>query len=170
MVLSDEEEDLVSEDPTKQGRMEETENKGVEEEYPEVEYHFDQTLLRSIIEEIDLGKGFILQQLTPTKVTQGEEQCQESFEAQLSVLNAVKILTDASKERVNTYTRRRSTDSSRDSTAGGLFSAAEEVQGKKQISTDEKVAQKLNDKEMARAAAREEQERIDFENALELKK
>ncbi|GKA92670.1 hypothetical protein Tco_0814595 [Tanacetum coccineum] len=46
---------------------------------------------------------------------------------------------------------------------------AEEVQGKEQISTDEKVAHKLNDKEMARAAAREEQERIDFEKALEVR-
>ncbi|GJY83776.1 hypothetical protein Tco_0497152 [Tanacetum coccineum] len=35
-------------------------------------------------------------------------------------------------------------------TAGGLFSTAEEVQGKEQISTDEKVARKLNDEEMAR--------------------
>ncbi|GJV34338.1 hypothetical protein Tco_1394738 [Tanacetum coccineum] len=167
MVISDDEEDLVSEDTSKQGRMTET-------EYEEVEIDLNQTdddlQRRSIIEEIDLGKGFTLQQLTPTKVTQGEEQCQESSEAQLSVLSAAKILADASRERVKTYTRRRSTDSSRDSTVGGLFSTAEEVQGKEQISTDEKVAQKLNDKEMARAAAREEQERIDFEKALELQK
>ncbi|GJW35643.1 hypothetical protein Tco_0058563 [Tanacetum coccineum] len=88
----------------------------------------------------------------------------------LEEIDLAKILADASRERVKTYTRRRSTDSSRDSTAGGLFSTAEEVQGKEQISTNEKVAQKLNDKEMARAAAREEQERIDFEKALELQK
>ncbi|GJS09277.1 hypothetical protein Tco_0366073 [Tanacetum coccineum] len=37
---------------------------------------------------------------------------------------------------------------------------------KEQITTDEKVAQNLNDEEMARAAAREEQERTDFEKAL----
>ncbi|GKB98519.1 hypothetical protein Tco_0984656 [Tanacetum coccineum] len=96
-------------------------------------------------------EGFSLQQFTPTKVTQGEEPCQESSEAQLSVLSAAKILTDASREKVKTYTRRRSTNSSKDSTSGGLFSTAEEVQGKEQISTDKK--------EMARAAAREEQER-----------
>ncbi|GJW38915.1 hypothetical protein Tco_0064760 [Tanacetum coccineum] len=108
----------------------------------------------------------LVKKFTPTKVTQGKEQCQESSKAQLSVLNAAKILADASKEKVKTYTRRRSTDSSRDNTAGGLFSTAEEVQGKEQISTDEKVAQKLNDKEMAR----EEQERVDFEKALELQK
>ncbi|GJW88214.1 hypothetical protein Tco_0163554 [Tanacetum coccineum] len=104
MIISDDEEDLVSEDTSKQGRITEIEN-----------------------------EGFTLQQFTPTKVTQGEEQCQESFEAQLSVLIAAKILA---------------------------------IQGKEQISTDEKVAQKLDDEEMAR----EEQERIDFEKALELQK
>ncbi|GKA73374.1 hypothetical protein Tco_0779676 [Tanacetum coccineum] len=103
MVISDNEEDLVSEDTSKHVRMTETE----------------------------------YEELTPTKVTQGEEQCQESSKAQLSILSAAKILTDASRER---------------------------------ISTDEKVAQKLNDKEMARAAAREEHERINFETALELQK
>ncbi|GJS97845.1 hypothetical protein Tco_0804813 [Tanacetum coccineum] len=65
MVISDEEEDLVSEDTSKQGRMTETEY-----------------------------EGFTLQQFTPTKVTQ-----------------------DASREKIKTYTR-KSTDSSRDSTAG----------------------------------------------------
>ncbi|GJU13929.1 hypothetical protein Tco_1136325, partial [Tanacetum coccineum] len=52
---------------------------------------------------------------------------------------------------------RRSTVTSRDSTAGGLFSTAEEI-----LSTDERIAQKLNEEEMAKAAAREEHERIDF--------
>ncbi|GKG59168.1 hypothetical protein Tco_0602877, partial [Tanacetum coccineum] len=81
------------------------------------------------------------------------------------------ILTDASKERVTTYNRRRrSTDSSRDSTAGGLFSTVEEIQGKNQISTDEEIAQKLNEEEMVKATAREEQKRMDFEKALELQK
>ncbi|GJX36804.1 hypothetical protein Tco_0248361 [Tanacetum coccineum] len=155
---------MSSQEQPSQGRM-------TEMEYEEVEIDLSQTdddlQMRSIIEEIYLGKGFTLQQLTPTKVTQGEEQCQESSEAQLSILSAAKILADAFRERVKTYTKRRSTDSSRDSTARGLFSTAEEVQGKEQISTDEKVAQKLNDKEMTRAAAREKQERIDFEKALE---
>ncbi|GKE91928.1 hypothetical protein Tco_1573023, partial [Tanacetum coccineum] len=77
MVIFDDEDDLVSEDTSKQGRMTET-------KYEEV--------------EIDL--------------------------------NQTKILADASRERVKTYTRRRSTDSSRDSTVGGLFSTAEEVQEK----------------------------------------
>ncbi|GJS23522.1 hypothetical protein Tco_0452154 [Tanacetum coccineum] len=43
-------------------------------------------------------------------------------------IDLAKILADASRERVKTYTRRRSTDNSRDSTTGGLFSTAEEVQ------------------------------------------
>ncbi|GJT59249.1 hypothetical protein Tco_1002782 [Tanacetum coccineum] len=54
-------------------------------------------------------------------------------------INLAKILADASREKVKTYTRRRSTDSSRDSTTGGLFSTTEEVQGKEEISTDEKL-------------------------------
>ncbi|GKD25835.1 hypothetical protein Tco_1232049, partial [Tanacetum coccineum] len=85
-------------------------------------------------------EGFTLQQFTPTKVTQGEEQCQESSKAQLSVLSAAKILADASREKVKTYTRRRITDSSRDSTAGGLFSTAEEVKVRyyKKISNSQK--------------------------------
>ncbi|GJV01977.1 hypothetical protein Tco_1335546 [Tanacetum coccineum] len=70
MVISDEEEVLVSDDPFKQGRMEEAEDADV------------------------------------------EVQCQETFEAELSVLSAAKILTETSKERVKTYNRRRSTDSS----------------------------------------------------------
>ncbi|GKF07804.1 hypothetical protein Tco_0042028 [Tanacetum coccineum] len=68
------------------------------------------------------------------RVSQREEQSQESFEVQLDILN---------------------------STVGGLFSTAEEV-----LSTDERIAQKLNEEEMAKAVAREEHERIDFEKAL----
>ncbi|GJW07119.1 hypothetical protein Tco_1569542 [Tanacetum coccineum] len=148
MVISDDEEDLVLEDPSNQGRMTKT-------EYEEVEYELDQT--------------DTLQQITPTKVSQGEEQSQESSEVQLDVLSAAKILADASRERVKTYKsytrRRRSTISLRDSTAGGLFSTTEEI-----LSTDERIAQKLNEEEMAKAVAREDQERIDFEKALELQK
>ncbi|GKA41728.1 hypothetical protein Tco_0734388 [Tanacetum coccineum] len=72
-----------------------------------------------------------LLQITPTKVSQGKEQSQESSEVQLDVLTAAKILTDASREKVKTYKsytrKRRSTVSLRDSTAGGLFSIAEEI-------------------------------------------
>ncbi|GJT26541.1 ribonuclease H-like domain-containing protein [Tanacetum coccineum] len=77
--------------------------------------------------------------ITPTKVSQGEEQSQESSEVQLDVLGAAKILADASRERVKTYKsytrRRRSIVSSRDSTTGGLFSTAEEI-----LSSDERIA------------------------------
>ncbi|GJX99430.1 hypothetical protein Tco_0356449 [Tanacetum coccineum] len=143
-------------------------------EYEGVEIDLNQTdddlQRRSIIKEIDLGRGFTLQQLTPIKVKQGYEQSQESFKAQLGFLSATKILAGASRERVKTYTRRRSTDNLRDSTAGGLFSTAKGVQGKEHISTDKKIAQKLNDEEMVRAAAREKQERTDFKKALELQK
>ncbi|GJX34449.1 hypothetical protein Tco_0246006, partial [Tanacetum coccineum] len=156
MVISDDEEDIVSEDPSKQGRMTETEYKDVdvETEYEEVEYELDQT--------------DTFQQITPTKVSQGKEQSQESSEVQLDVLSAAKILADASRERVKTYksyTKKRSTVSSRDSTAGGLFSTAKEI-----LSIDERIAQKLNEEEMAKAVAREEHERIDFEKDLELQK
>ncbi|GKF21365.1 hypothetical protein Tco_0070003 [Tanacetum coccineum] len=97
MVILDDEEDLVLEDPSKQGRMTETEydDIDIETEYEEVEYELDQT----------------------------------------------------------------------DSTVGGLFSTVEEI-----LSIDERIAQKLNEEEMVKAAAREEQERIDFEKALELQK
>ncbi|GJZ31054.1 hypothetical protein Tco_0576101 [Tanacetum coccineum] len=149
MVISDDEEDLVSEDPSKQGRMIEIEYEDVdvETEYKEVEYELDQT--------------DTFQQITPTKVSQGEEQSHKSSEVRLDVLSAAKILADVSRERVKTYKsytrKRRSTVSSRDSTVGGLFSTAEEI-----LSTDERIAHKLNKEEMAKAAAREEQERIDF--------
>ncbi|GKA27693.1 ribonuclease H-like domain-containing protein [Tanacetum coccineum] len=101
VVISDEEEDLVLEDSSKQGRMSETEYEDVETEHAEeVEY------------------GDILEQITPSKGPQGEEQSQESSEVHLNVLN--------------------------------LFSTAEEF-----LSTDEEIAQKLNEEEMTKAAARE---------------
>ncbi|GKD93728.1 hypothetical protein Tco_1373565, partial [Tanacetum coccineum] len=140
LVISDEEEDLVLEDPSKQGRLSDT-------EYKEAEYDLDQT--------------DTLQEITPTKAIQKEEHNQETSEVQLDVLSAAKILAEASRERVKTYNRRRrSADSSRDSTTGGLFSTAEEI-----LSTDERIAQKLNEEKLAKAATRKEQERIDFEKA-----
>ncbi|GJV17780.1 hypothetical protein Tco_1363103 [Tanacetum coccineum] len=114
-----------------------------ETEYEGVKINLNQTdddlQRRSIIEEIDLGKGFTLQQLTPTKVAQVEEQSQESSKAQLG-------FTTKSCQSLSVKT-------------------SEGVQGKEQ-----KVAQKINDEEMARAAAREEYKRADFEKALELQK
>ncbi|GJW34306.1 hypothetical protein Tco_0054338 [Tanacetum coccineum] len=86
--------------------------------------------------------------LVQDQTVPGEEQSQESSEIQLDVLSAAKILADASSERLKTYKSYTST--------------IEEI-----LSTDERIAQKLNKEEMAEAAAREEQERIDFEKALE---
>ncbi|GKE95049.1 hypothetical protein Tco_1579904 [Tanacetum coccineum] len=103
------------------------------------------------------------------KSTTERRKARMSYEVQLDVLSAAKILADASRERVKTYKsytrRRRSTVSSRDSTTVGLFNTPEEI-----LSINERIAQKLNEEEMAKAAAREEQERIDFEKALELQK
>ncbi|GKF38040.1 hypothetical protein Tco_0118101, partial [Tanacetum coccineum] len=122
MVISDEEEDLVSEDPSKQGRMEETEYADVEEEYAGVEHDFD------------LSE----QQVTPLKAPHVGVQNQETFEAELSILSAAKILAEASKERV----KRRSTDSSQVSTALGLFGTADDIQD-----TDREFARKIQEEE-----------------------
>ncbi|GJV72575.1 hypothetical protein Tco_1492570, partial [Tanacetum coccineum] len=89
MVISHDEEDLVLEDPSKQGRMTKIEYEDIKTEYAEVEYELDLT---------DTS-----QQITPTKCPQGEEQSQESFKPQLSVLSTTKIIADASRERVKTY-------------------------------------------------------------------
>ncbi|GKD68017.1 hypothetical protein Tco_1322107 [Tanacetum coccineum] len=73
-----------------------------------------------MIEEIDQDAGVTL--VTPT---QGEDQPKD----QLGVLSAAKILADAAKTNVHTYTRRRravSTGSGGISTASRLFSTAEE--------------------------------------------
>ncbi|GJR96278.1 hypothetical protein Tco_0268452 [Tanacetum coccineum] len=102
MVISDEEEDFVSEDPSKPDSMTETAYEDIETEYAEVEYDMEQTE----------------QQTTHTKDPQGKEQSQEAFEAELSVLS--------------------------------LFSTAEEIQGKEQISTNKEIAKKLNEEEMAK--------------------
>ncbi|GJV49335.1 hypothetical protein Tco_1439547 [Tanacetum coccineum] len=96
--------------------------------------------------------NLLQQDVNPTKAPHAEVQSQETFEAELSVLSAATILAKASKERVNTYKRkRRSIDSSIVSTAKGLFSTAKDIQV-----TDEEIAQKLNEEEKAKAAAREE--------------
>ncbi|GJT49110.1 hypothetical protein Tco_0975267 [Tanacetum coccineum] len=129
MVISNEEEELVSEDSSKQGRMEETEYADVEEENAGVEYDFDLTE----------------QQVTPSKAPQVEVQSQETFEAELSVLSTAKILTETSKERVKTYNRRkRSTNNSQVSTAAGLFSTGEDIQD-----TDEELAKKFDQERKA---------------------
>ncbi|GJR22514.1 hypothetical protein Tco_0971041 [Tanacetum coccineum] len=113
----------------------------VEEENAGVEYDFDSTE----------------QQVTPLKALQVEVQSQETFEAELRVLSAAKILAEASKERVKTYNRRRgSTDSSQVSTAVGLVSTAEDIQD--------------TDEEQTKALEQQEQERANLEDALKLQK
>ncbi|GKF32788.1 hypothetical protein Tco_0102586, partial [Tanacetum coccineum] len=76
-----------------------------------------------MIEEIDQDTGITL--VTPTKDSSQEDQPKD----QLGVLSAAKVLADAAKKNVNTYTRRRravSTSSGEVSTASRLFSTAEE--------------------------------------------
>ncbi|GKC51799.1 hypothetical protein Tco_1074544 [Tanacetum coccineum] len=132
----------------KKGRIEETEyadveeeTKYVEEENAGVEYDFDLTE----------------QQVTPLKAPQVEVQSQETFKAELRVLSAAKILAEASKERVNTYNRRRGgTNSSQVSTAAGLVSTAEDIQD--------------TDEEQTKALEQQEQERANLEAALKLQK
>ncbi|GKF13741.1 hypothetical protein Tco_0055203 [Tanacetum coccineum] len=82
MVISDEEEVLVSEDPSKQGRMEEAEDTDVEKEYAGVEYEFDLTE----------------QQVTPLKAPQVEVQSQETFEAELRLFSTAEDIQDTDDE------------------------------------------------------------------------
>ncbi|GJY69985.1 hypothetical protein Tco_0472967 [Tanacetum coccineum] len=67
---------------------------------------------------------------------------------------AAKILADSSREKVKTYTRRRSTVNSRDSTVGGHFSTAEEVQVQEKQSDTIKRYQTLKKKPISVAQAR----------------
>ncbi|GJY70346.1 ribonuclease H-like domain-containing protein [Tanacetum coccineum] len=76
-----------------------------------------------MIEDIDQDAGISL--VTPTKVSSQEDQSED----QLGVLSAAKVLADAAKKNVNTYTRRRravSTGSEGVNTASRIFSTAEE--------------------------------------------
>ncbi|GJS86662.1 hypothetical protein Tco_0769298 [Tanacetum coccineum] len=138
----------------KKGRTEESEVEGVQEKRQEVEYHFDQTLLQ--------------QEITPLKAQSVQDQSTSSFEADLSLLSAAKILVEASIEKIKTYMkRRRSTDSSKvgttEGTTKGIFSTAEDIQG-----IDEEVARKVQEEEQAKAMEQQEQERLNLEAAKEL--
>ncbi|GKB46504.1 hypothetical protein Tco_0897257 [Tanacetum coccineum] len=127
----------VSEDPSKQGRMEETEYADVEEEYAGMEH------------DIDLSEH----QVTPSKAPQVEVQSQETFEAELSAFSATKILAKASKERV----KRKGTDSLQVSTTSGLFGTAEDIQD-----IDRELARKIQKEEKTKALEQQEQERANF--------
>ncbi|GJW63738.1 hypothetical protein Tco_0115622 [Tanacetum coccineum] len=102
----------------------------VEEENGGVEYDFDLTE----------------QQVTLLKTSQVEEQSQEMFEAELSILGAAKNPCRDIKERVKTYNRRiRSTDSSQVSTAVGLLYTAKDIQD-----TNEELAKKVQEEEQTK--------------------
>ncbi|GJW84372.1 hypothetical protein Tco_0157517 [Tanacetum coccineum] len=138
IVLSDEEEDLVSKAPSKQGRMEETEDEG--------------------------------QELTPLKDQSVQDQSTSSFEVDLSLLSAAKILVEASIKKIKTYKKRRtSADSSKirtaEDTTKDIFSTVEDIQG-----IDEEIARKLHEEEQAKAMELQEQERLNLEAAKELQR
>ncbi|GJU88591.1 hypothetical protein Tco_1301014 [Tanacetum coccineum] len=119
-----------------------------------------------MIEDIDQDARISL--VTPTKVSSQEDQSED----QLGVLSVAKVLADAAKKNVNTYTRRRravSTGSEGVSTASRIFSTAKEsvsiagasmpvstVGMVQQMSLDEELAQKLHEEEQARFNAEQE--------------
>ncbi|GJU67639.1 hypothetical protein Tco_1253898 [Tanacetum coccineum] len=88
MVISDEEEVLVSEDPSKQGRMEEVEDTDVEKEYARVEYD------AGVEYDFDLTE----QQVTPLKDSQVKVQSQETFEAKLRLFSTAEDIQDTDEE------------------------------------------------------------------------
>ncbi|GKD16569.1 hypothetical protein Tco_1205727, partial [Tanacetum coccineum] len=169
VVISDAEED--EEDPSKQGR--------------------------SLIEELDLDAGIYL--VPPHAADQGkidDTQVSDQPEEQLGVFSAATALADAARRRqsvknVQTYTRRSRLVSTADvSTASELGSTAgvkakdkgkaimqESEPSKKikkrvqvQISVDEELAKKVFEEEQAKFNAEHQQEKSDFEIALELQK
>ncbi|GKF05927.1 hypothetical protein Tco_0036595 [Tanacetum coccineum] len=81
-VVISEEENLVSKDSSKQGRMTETAYEDFETRYTEVEYDLDQTE----------------QHITPTKDLQSKEQNQEAFEAELSALGLFSTAEETDEE------------------------------------------------------------------------
>nr|GEV71360.1 hypothetical protein [Tanacetum cinerariifolium] len=103
---------------------------------------------RRMIEDIDQDIGITL--VTPTKVSSQEDQLKDQF----GVLSAAKVLTDVTKKKVNTYTRRKrvvSTGSEAVSTTSRIVSTADVVQegvtDKAQIQADEELAQKMLEEE-----------------------
>ncbi|GJY29102.1 hypothetical protein Tco_0404869 [Tanacetum coccineum] len=164
VVISDDEK--VEEDPSNQGR--------------------------SLIEELDLDARISL--VPPHAEDQGrfdETQISDQPEEQLGVFNAATVLTDAARRRISvenvqTYIKRRrevSTGSGGVSTASRLVSTADistasefystaGVKAKykgKAIMHEFEPPKKIKKRE-ARFKAEKEQERIDFETALELQK
>ncbi|GJY73517.1 hypothetical protein Tco_0477948 [Tanacetum coccineum] len=104
--------------------------------------------------------------------TQGEDQPED----QLGVLSAAKILADAAKINVHTYTRRRravSTGSGGISTASRLFSTAEESVSTAGASMQASTAGKgkmeeSKDEQIKRTKLQQEQDRLGHEAAVRL--
>ncbi|GKE73245.1 hypothetical protein Tco_1535286 [Tanacetum coccineum] len=200
LVISDDEEELDVEDPSKQGRR-------MIDEHAGVEITLDQTG-GDFQTDFDAGV-YNVGMITPTRASEQEKaHGQGSPDIDLGVLSAAKVLVDASRERPKTYTRRRrSTGSSGDGTAStvvGLISIAgalpqidpkdkgksiliEPEKPKKvrrrdirpdQVAADAELARRLQEEElaelerleMARATAREKQEKTDFDKALKLQR
>ncbi|GKA78907.1 hypothetical protein Tco_0785444 [Tanacetum coccineum] len=145
VVISDAEED--EEDPSKQGR--------------------------SLIEELDLDAGISL--VPPHAADQGridDTQISDQPEEQLGVFSAATALADAARRRqsvenVQTYTRRSRLVSTADvSTASELGS----IVGVKAKDKGKELAKKVFEEEQAKFKAEQEQEKSDFETALEFQK
>ncbi|GJY60031.1 hypothetical protein Tco_0459923 [Tanacetum coccineum] len=128
---------------------------------------------RSMIEEIDQDAGVTL--VTPTQVSaHGEVHSQEDQpEDQLGVFSAAKVLADAAKEKVNTYTRRRRAVSTG---SGGIISTAGMVQ-EVNVSIPSPVVIKdkgkgkmkeSEDEQIKRTKLQQEQDRIGHEVAVRL--
>nr|GEU82627.1 hypothetical protein [Tanacetum cinerariifolium] len=104
-----------------------------------------------MIEDIDQDAGITL--VTPIKVSSQEDQ----HEDQLGVLSATKVLADAAKKKVNTYTRRIravSTGSEGVSIASRIFSTAKKLVStageSMPVSTAGVVQEGVKEKEQAR--------------------
>ncbi|GJS88495.1 hypothetical protein Tco_0771131 [Tanacetum coccineum] len=160
IVLADEEDNLVSEAPSKQGRIEETEVEDVLEERQVFEHDFD----------LDQTTTLLQQEVTPLKAQLVQDQSTRSFEDDISLLSVAKILAEASTEKIKTYKkRRRSTNNTKistdEGTAKGIFGTAKDIQG-----TNEEIARKIQEEEQAKDLDCQEQERINLEAAQQLQR
>ncbi|GJT73964.1 hypothetical protein Tco_1033250 [Tanacetum coccineum] len=119
-----------------------------------------------MIEDIDQDVGISLVNLT--KVSSQEDQSKD----QLGVLSAAKVLTDAAKKNVNTYTRKRrvvSTGSEGVSTASRIFKYEDEANPPvADIDWDDVQAQIQADKDLAHKLLEEERENLSIEERARL--
>ncbi|GJS80269.1 hypothetical protein Tco_0730150 [Tanacetum coccineum] len=119
-----------------------------------------------MIEEINQDAGITL--VTPTKDSSQEDQPED----QLGVLSAAKVLADAAKKNVNTYTRRRravSTGSGEVSTASSLFSTIKELVSTVVVKDKGKgIMTDSEDEQTKRTKLQQEQDRLGHEAAVRL--